>query len=119
MFSWNSWAAVGHVNLDAVRTRQAEPSPLLYGGHFRNAPLPKVWRGSKRDRAPGRRVLQRVIQEVRCALLHFLIIKFEIRYRRIERSVRAEEFNARGAGALRYAADAALAAPSQRADISE
>src|ERR1700686_2034903 len=65
MFRGNSRATVGHVHLDAVRARQTEAAPLLDRRHLSHAPLPKVRRGPKRNRATGRRMLQCVIQKVR------------------------------------------------------
>src|ERR1700724_655027 len=87
MFCGNSKTAVGHVNLHAVRARQAEPASFLYRRHLGHASLPKMWCGAKRDRAPARGMLQRVVQKICRGLLHFLIVKLEIRYGRIESRV--------------------------------
>src|SRR5579859_4950193 len=93
MFRGNSRATVGHVHLDAVRTRQTKPSPLLDRRHLGYASFPKVRCRAKRNRASGGGMLQCVVQKVRRGLLYFLIVKLEVWYRGIERRVEFHTFS--------------------------
>src|SRR5882762_1450513 len=68
-----------------VRTRQPKPTAFLVRRrHFRDTPLPKMWFCNERYSPTRWRVFERVIQEIRRGLLHFLVIKTETGNGRIQ-----------------------------------
>src|SRR5580700_3092294 len=90
MLRRNPRAGVRHGNFDAIRPRQPESPPLFHRRNRRHAPLPEM-RPSFQCHASARwRMFQRIVQEIRGRLLHFLVVEPERRYRRIEACIQLD-----------------------------
>src|ERR1700730_3691463 len=80
MLRRDSRAGVRHANFHTVGTRQAEPPAFFDRGQSSHAALPEMRPRTKGHAAPGRSVLQRIIEKIGRRLLHFLVIETKRRY---------------------------------------
>src|ERR1700688_1075180 len=84
MLRGDTWPGVRYADFHAVGAWQPEPPAFLSGRHASYTTLPKMRSRAQRDASARRRMFQRIVQQVRCGLLHLLIIKSKSRNRRIE-----------------------------------
>src|SRR5258708_12367133 len=79
MFRCDARSRVRYAYFHAVRARQPKPAPLFHRSQGRHTPFPEMWPRTQRDASPARRMLQRVIEQIRRRLLYLLIIESELR----------------------------------------
>src|SRR5213596_2058688 len=79
MLRRDPWPRIRHAYFHAVRPGQPASAALFHGSQNRHTPFPEMRRRSQRDASPARRMLQRVIEQIRRCLLHLLIVEPECR----------------------------------------
>ena len=92
MFRGDARPRIRYTYFHAVRARQPKSPPLFHRSQGRHAPLPEMRRGTQRDASPTRRMLQRVIEQIRRRLLYLLIIESERRDGRVEARIQLDAF---------------------------
>src|SRR5215472_1044005 len=79
MLGRDTCAGILNADFNAVWPGEAKPAAFFHRRHRGDPALPKMWRGAQGHCASTGGVLQRVIQEICCSLLHLLVIEPERR----------------------------------------
>src|ERR1700686_5527160 len=70
MFRGDTWPGIRYADFHAIGAWQPETPAFLSRRHTGYTALPKMRSRSQRDASARRRRFQRIVQQVRCGLLH-------------------------------------------------